>query len=249
MASAGASASASGAVSASISGAVSAISAGASAAATAGGSASPIAASLLPLPTLTSAFIECIVPPSTAGPVVAHYTSYIVLFPAACATRQWMATYTVGEWCPTECDSYHRHRIGHPDFIPPNFVVTTVHCDVCAEKTQTITCPNALGTAEAVIHGDGVTATVVVTPTPEAEAPTLPVGGEAQPPNSLPNAPPAITYGGQGPAASISVVRVGGTPVYGGHTPLVTAGAPTMGLKTGLVLLTSLSLAAFNMFA
>jgi hypothetical protein len=235
-------------VSASVSGAVSAISAGASAAASVSGSVSLIAASLSPLPTLTSAFIECDVPPSTAGPIIAHYTSYIVLFPAACATREWIATYTVGEWCPTECDAHHRGRIGHPDFIPPNFVVTTVHCDVCAEKTQTITCPNALGTAEAVIHGDGVTATVVVTPTPEAEAPTLPVS-EAQPPNSLPNGSPAITYAGPGPAASISVVRVGGTPAYSGHTPLVTAGAPTLGLKTGLVLLTSLSLAAFNMFA
>ncbi|KAK0626546.1 hypothetical protein B0T14DRAFT_510297 [Immersiella caudata] len=61
--------------------------------------------------------------------------------------------------------------------------------------------------------------------------------------------PPAITYVNPGPAASISVVRAGGTPAYSGNTPLVTADAPALGLKTGLVLLTSLSLAAFNMFA
>jgi hypothetical protein len=181
---------------------------------------------------------------------VAHYTSYIVIFPAACATREWLATYTVGEFCPTECDAHHRHRIGEPDFVPPNFVVTTVTCDVCAIKTQTITCPNALGTAEAVIHGDGITATVVVTPTLEAERlpHTLPAGGVAQPPNSLPSAPPAITFVGATPGASISAVRVG-TPAYSSQPPLVTAGAPALSLKMGLVLLTSLSLAAFNMLA
>ncbi|KAK0651836.1 hypothetical protein B0T16DRAFT_454255 [Cercophora newfieldiana] len=215
---------------------------------------SAISANLSPLPTLTSSFLFCDQPVNTAGPVVAHYTSYILVYPAACATRQWMATYTVGEWCPTECDSHHRHRIGDSDWLPPNFVVTTVTCDVCAEKTQTITCPNALGTAEAVIHGDGITATVVVTPTPEAEAPHYggqlphPAGVVAQPPNSLPSGP-AITYAATpGVSASVSAVRVG-TPAYSGHQPLVTAGASTMGLKTGLVVFTSLALAAFNMLA
>jgi len=232
-------------------------SAAVSASAISGGvSASAVSAAALPLRTLTSSFLECDVPVSSAPPtgapggVVAHYTSYIVVFPAACATREWIATYTVGEYCPSECDATHRQRIEAPDYIPPNFVVTTVVCDVCAEKTQTITCPNALGTAEAVIHGDGITATVVVTDEVQPPHYTLPASGEVggHPPNSLPMAPPlGITYGAT-PGASVSQVRVAGTPAYSGYQPLVTAGAPrSVGLKIGLVLLTSLSLAAFNM--
>jgi len=214
--------------------------------------------------TLTSSFLDCRIPVATPG-VVVHHTSYVVAFPAACATREWIATYTILESCPHECAAHNPHaqHDGHPDFVPPNFVVTTVVCDVCAVKTQTITCPNALGTAPAVIHGDGITATVVVRPTPEVDPPvslTLPLPGT--PPSGpgaenthAPNAgsPPANTYfGGATPApgASLTKVLVGGTPSYGGNSPVITAGAPrSLGLKSGLVLLTSLTFAAVNMLA
>ncbi|KAK3365968.1 hypothetical protein B0T24DRAFT_597716 [Lasiosphaeria ovina] len=99
----------------------------------------------------TSSFLSCIPATVTWEPWT---KSYCVTYHAACKTREWMATYTV-------------HEVGTGDPArwtqptpPPNFVVTTVRCDVCDQKTQTITVPNALGTARVRIEGDGVTAAV-----------------------------------------------------------------------------------------
>ncbi|KAK0727305.1 hypothetical protein B0T26DRAFT_747648 [Lasiosphaeria miniovina] len=99
----------------------------------------------------TSSFLSCIPARVTWEPWT---KSYCVTYHAACKTREWMATYTV-------------HEVGTGDPArwtqptpPPNFVVTTVRCDVCDQKTQTITAPNALGTARVRIEGNGVTATV-----------------------------------------------------------------------------------------
>ncbi|KAK5656295.1 hypothetical protein OQA88_4675 [Cercophora sp. LCS_1] len=217
----------------------------------------------IPLPRiLTSSFIECEVPASvqptnTAGGgnspnVVVHHTSYIWYGWAACSTRQWLATYTIFETCPGTCPI---RVVEDPHWIPPNFVVTTVTCDVCATPTQVITCPNALGTAEAIVHGDGITATVVVTPTPAIEvarpvvcenppcigAPTLPAVC-AHPPC----APAAVPIATLVPAASGSRVLVGNPAVTGPNSPLVTAGAPSLTLKTGLAIAAGLSMAAVN---
>ncbi|KAK0720045.1 hypothetical protein B0H67DRAFT_643333 [Lasiosphaeris hirsuta] len=126
---------------------------------------------------ITSKFLECRpAHPKTDGPVFT--TTYCVTYPAADHTKEWLATYTVKETCHGKCHGRpHGEHDDHGDHsdkdwdknlaIPPNFVVTTVHCPVCEHKTQTITCPNASGTGNAIIHGNGVTVTVKPTPAPE----------------------------------------------------------------------------------
>lgn len=243
---------------------------------------SAAASAISAAPLLSSAFIECAVPASvqptgTAGGgsgsgsspnVVVHHTSYIYYGWAACSTRQWLATYTIFETCPGTCPV---RVVEDPHWVPPNFVVTTVVCDVCETKTQTITCPNALGTAEAIVHGDGITATVVVTPTPEVARPVVvdtcehppcvaaehPVGGGgagggagagdvavcAHPPCGVAQTLPLATLV---PAASGSRVLVGNPAVTGPNSPLVTAGAAQMGLKMGLALVAGLGMVGVN---
>ena len=117
--------------------------------------------------------------------------------PAACSTAEWIATYTVTETCTGDESKWTTPA------VPANFVVTTVTCDQCAHPTQTITCPNARGTAPAVVVGNGGTATVA--PTEAAAMPAvnmLPAGGAA----------PA---GDAAPAAAMSTMS---TAVMAGQT-------------------------------
>ncbi|KAK0635214.1 hypothetical protein B0T17DRAFT_612119 [Bombardia bombarda] len=161
---------------------------------------------------ITSTFLAC-EPIPTADPV--YTTSYCVTYPAACPTSAWTATYTV----VTECTG--DPALFTPPPTPPNFVVTTVTCPVCDEPTQTITCPNALGTAPVVINGNGITATVTLTST---------AGGDPGHGAWAPGGAPA------GPTGAASA---------GGY---VTAGAsPSIDLKKALLLVFGLTFAAGNL--
>lgn len=225
---------------------------------------------------MTSSFLDCSVPSATIGgpirptgrpgwpgpgrPIIeVHHTSYIIVFPAADRTRSWMATYTVSASCPDECSRHHNH--GAPDFIPPNFVVTTVACDVCAVRQQIITCPNALGVAPVTIEGDGITATVVVTDalsemsmTAAVAAPTLPVARpviEGEP--DLEDPPVGTTAEDDdeedddsfGPVGTLPVIPApGSSRTAGSFSPVVTAAAPrAINLKQGLTLFMGLGFA------
>lgn len=97
---------------------------------------------------ITSSFLEC-------RPI--HTTSYCVTYPLPCTRDDpcHPATYTVKEKC---WDGKCRH---HKDGdLIPGFAVTTFHCDHCKHPTQTITCPNAAATGDAIIWGDGITVTI-----------------------------------------------------------------------------------------
>lgn len=222
---------------------------------------------------MTSSFLDCSVPSATIGgpprptgppswpgpgrPIIqVHHTSYIIVFPAADRTRSWMATYTVSASCPDECSRHHNH--GSPNFIPPNFVVTTVACDVCAVRQQVITCPNALGVAPVTIEGDGITATVVVTDAPEemsmtaaVAAPTLPVARpviDGEP--GLEDPPLGTTSEDDdddsfGPVGTLPVLPApGSSRTAGSFSPVVTAAAPrAINLKQGLTLFMGLGVA------
>lgn len=89
------------------------------------------------------------------APAATFTTNYSFTGPAACPTAEWTATYTIREVCTGDPATWTRPP------VPPNFVKTVVTCDVCAHKTQTITCPVELAvqTGPVRIHGDGVTAT------------------------------------------------------------------------------------------
>ncbi|KAK1829679.1 hypothetical protein QBC39DRAFT_384002 [Podospora conica] len=195
------------------------------------------------------------------GPVQVNIqqTSYIVVFPAADRTRSWMATYTVSASCPDECSAHAHHD--DPDFVPPNFVVTTVDCDVCAVRQQVITCPNALGVAPVTVEGDGITATVVVTDAPAVA--TLPVArpvveGEAEGDEEEDGALPVIgapleddelegdDAEGGGDDSFGPVVGTGAAPgrTISSFQPVVTAAAPrAMNLKQGLTFFMGIGIA------
>lgn len=232
---------------------------------------------------MTSSFLDCRVPSATIGgpprprptgppgwpgpgrPIIeVHHTSYIIVFPAADRTRSWMATYTVSASCPDECSRHHNP--GAPNFIPPNFVVTTVACDVCAVRQQVITCPNALGVAPVTIQGDGITATAVVTDTPEMSltaavaAPTLPVARpviDGEPDLEDPPLGTTSEDGDEaedegddsfGPVGTLPVAPApgaGSSRTLGSFSPVVTAAAPprAINLKQGLTLFMGLGFA------
>ncbi|ROW06135.1 hypothetical protein VMCG_04621 [Cytospora schulzeri] len=82
-------------------------------------------------------------------------TEYCFTAPAACATAEWTATYTIREVCTGNPATWTQPS------VPPNFIKTVVTCDVCEHRTQTITCPveQSIQTGSVKIHGNGVTAT------------------------------------------------------------------------------------------
>ncbi|KAL1868142.1 hypothetical protein VTK73DRAFT_3833 [Phialemonium thermophilum] len=137
--------------------------------------------------TVSSSFLEC-QPTATTGlatKTVTYTTTYCVTLPAACPTSEWLATYTVVEVCTGNPATYT------PPAVPPNFVVTTVTCEPCAEKTQVITAPPATPTGPAtVIGGNGVTVTVA----PQPPASAQPTGPAAEPtgPVVVAGAPPSL---------------------------------------------------------
>ncbi|KAB5563190.1 hypothetical protein GE09DRAFT_1219760 [Coniochaeta sp. 2T2.1] len=181
---------------------------------------------------LTAEFLEC-TPYASVGPATTvlatstvFLTSYTVTLPAACPTSEWEATYTI----TTTCTGDRAHWTAPA--VPPEFAVTTVVCDVCAHKTQTITCPNA-GATNVEVGGNGVTVTVAPTPAPTA-APAAPAntgapaagGGAPAAPGA--GAPPAAesgapAAGGGAPAAS------GGAAAAPGAPPAAESGAPAAG--------------------
>jgi len=163
---------------------------------------------------LTAEFLECT--PYTSVPTSTVFvTSYCVTLPAACPTSEWIATYTV----TTTCTGDKAHWTAPA--VPPEFEVTTVVCDVCAHKTQVITCPNAEAT-NVVVAGNGVTVTVAPTPgaantaagaaqTGAAGAAAGGAGGAAAAPTvTAVNAPTAT---GTGSASSSGYVTVAGAPL------------------------------------
>lgn len=187
--------------------------------------------------TITSSFLDCEFPErphggnGPHGGVTVHHTSYIVVYPAACSTKEWLATYTVVESCPKKCGP--RHPKNH-HWIPPNFTVTTVTCDVCHHKTQTITCPNALGTEAAIIEGDGITVSIAAEPTPAGAVPTPPEAAPAME-NSMPmavetpGAIPDVPGGGDEVYGTAPDVPGGGTEVYGAAPGVPGEGAEVYG--------------------
>ncbi|KAK3327205.1 hypothetical protein B0T19DRAFT_156383 [Cercophora scortea] len=209
-----------------------------------------------PMPT-TSSFLVC----SASSPEL-WTTTYCVTAPAADSTTAWTATYTVTVATEGPKENWHTPA------TPPNFVVTTVVCPVCDEPTQTITCPNALGTEKAVINGNGITATI--TPTPVAGghfgAPGEAYAGPGFAPPSA-GGPGAFPGSGSGGSASSPAGGVGGSgsdstsaggsgaagahPAGGapgaaptGSHGYVTAGASTsMNLKQGLLLVAGFAFA------
>ena len=174
--------------------------------------------------------------------VQVRHTSYIVVFPAADHTRTWMATYTVNADCPGECSRWHNHS--DPDFVPPNFVVTTVDCSVCAVRQQVITCPNALGVNPVTIEGDGITATVTVTDEPQFTLPAV-APGVADPPleGEDPEGEGEDSFGG--PIGTLPVLPApGSSRTFSSFSPVVTAASPrSINLKQGLTLVMGLGFA------
>lgn len=187
------------------------------------------------MPLITSTFLSCDVPlptdlPPTPEDIAAiksgladntlFTTTYEVVLPAACPTSAWTATYTISQVCSGDPSTW-----AIPSVLP-NFDVTTVVCDVCEEATQTITCPNALGTEPAVINGNGVTMTA---------APTRGAGEEYGP--------------GFGPGTGKHAFGPGGTEAGGpnwgapapagaggdGKAPVVTAGADGLKVKAAVL--------------
>lgn len=144
---------------------------------------------------LTAEFLECT--PYTSVPTSTVFvTEYCVTLPAACPTSEWIATYTITTTCTGDKSQWTAPA------VPPEFEVTTVVCDVCAHKTQTITCPNAEAT-NVVVAGNGVTVTVA--PTPAAAAGT---GAAAAPTVTAVSAP--TNTGG---ASASGYVTVAGAPL------------------------------------
>jgi len=188
--------------------------------------------------TITSSFLDCEFPEpphgghGPHGGVTVHHTSYIVVYPAACSTKEWLATYTVVESCPKKCGPRHPKN---SHWIPPNFTVTTVTCDACHHKTQTITCPNALGTEAALIEGDGITVSIAAEPTPAGAVPTPPEAAPATDGNSMPMAAetpgtvPDVPGGGIGVYGASLDVPGGGAEVYGASPNGPGGGAETYG--------------------
>ncbi|KAI3396465.1 hypothetical protein diail_12185 [Diaporthe ilicicola] len=86
--------------------------------------------------------------------------------PAACPTKEWLATYTITEICTGDPEVWTQPA------IPPNFIKTVVTCDVCKHKTQTITCPvpAAAQTGDVTIQGNGITATPASVPAQATDA-------------------------------------------------------------------------------
>ncbi|KAI0491199.1 hypothetical protein F4859DRAFT_37715 [Xylaria cf. heliscus] len=125
--------------------------------------------------TTTSAFLYC--PPVTQ---TQWTTVYETILPAACETSSWMATYTITHTCVGDKADYVTPT------IPPGFVVTTVSCHACHEPEVVITCPGAqptgMGKPTVQIGGNGVTATIVASPSPapaNGHVPAAPTGGFA----------------------------------------------------------------------
>ncbi|KAM7208744.1 hypothetical protein V8F20_000907 [Naviculisporaceae sp. PSN 640] len=183
-------------------------------------------------PLITSAFLSCDSPlpttlPQTPEDIAAiqsglalgslFTTTYEVVLPAACPTSAWTATYTISQVCSGEPSAWTIPS------VLPNFDVTTVICDVCEEATQTITCPNALGTEPAVINGNGVTMTAV----PTREAGAVEYGKGYAPGEGGKHAfGPGGTEGGHN----------WGAPQGGdGKAPVVTAGADGLRVKAAVV--------------
>ncbi|KAM7219963.1 hypothetical protein V8F06_004649 [Rhypophila decipiens] len=172
------------------------------------------------------------------GQGVLFTTTYTVTMPAACPTSAWTATYTISQVCSGDQSAWTVPS------VLPNFDVTTVVCDVCEEATQTITCPNALGTEPAVVNGNGVTMTAE--PTRAA--------GEGYGPGFGPGHGhgkfgdhafgPGGTEAGEGADGEVTGTegeaagKDWGTSALDGHSPVVTADAA--GLKTGLALVSGL---------
>ncbi|KAJ9143802.1 hypothetical protein NKR23_g6313 [Pleurostoma richardsiae] len=153
---------------------------------------------------------------ATVTQTVAFTTEYYVTFLAACPTASWWATYTIEETCTGNPATWT------PPVIPPSFTTTEVVCDVCAEKTQTITCPAVTASATATtpatvtVHGNGVTVTITPAPTTVA----------------------TVTGGGATGAGACSTCgEETSTATSTGTVPVVTAGAPAVGtMKKGLAL-------------
>lgn len=194
----------------------------------------------------------------------------MVTLPAACPTSAWTATYTVTEVCSGDPSTWHV-----PDVLP-NFDVTTVVCSVCEEPTQVITCPNALGTEAAVVNGNGVTMTAQPTRAPGAPyGPGFGPGeggrgrhGDFGPggteigsgygadanvqgggdPGKGAGVGAGPGYGGGSGASGSGSAAPGGSPAKDGHSPVVTAGAPSLNLKKSLALVTGLAVVVGNLF-
>ena len=156
--------------------------------------------------TSTSLFVSC--PATCAAATATQFTTgYETVLQAECPTGQWMATYTIEEVCDGP------QSLWTPPAIPPGFVVTTVDCPVCPEKSVEITCPGAQPTGEGIppppytINGNGVTADIVATPVPAAPA-----------------------QGGPAPAATtLATAIAGGAPAGGAPA----GGAPAGGAPAG----------------
>jgi len=158
-------------------------------------------------------------------------------FLAACTTSAWDATYTITAECTGAPDAWTR-----PAF-PPNFVVTTVTCDSCAEPTMTITCPNALGTDRAVINGNGVTATVE--PSARVGHPHgRPAGGSGGGGGAADSSDGSSDVSGGGSGGAPAGDKGGDAGKPGSKPAVVTAGSPPMvdgfSLKKGATVLAGL---------
>jgi hypothetical protein len=169
---------------------------------------------------LTAEFLECT--PYTSVPTSTVFvTSYCVTLPAACPTSEWLATYTITTTCTGDQAAWTAPA------VPPEFQTTTVVCDVCAQKTQVITCPNAAAT-DVAVGGNGVTVTVA--PTPADNGPAVPANTGA----------PAVTGGiNRPPPAATGTGSV--TPQAQPSNYVTVAGAPlsmkkSLGLAAGLAL-------------
>ncbi|TPX07121.1 uncharacterized protein E0L32_010922 [Thyridium curvatum] len=127
----------------------------------------------------TSEFLSCTPYPATVTDTVTSTftTTYCYTGPAACPTSAWMATYTIVEICTGNRATWT------PPAIPPNFVQTTVVCDVCATPTQTIYCPTStpvptgVATGVLTVGGNGVTASTGVVVAPPTGKPVVVTAG------------------------------------------------------------------------
>lgn len=151
--------------------------------------------------------------PPVADPVTATVTEtftkvWLYSAWAACPTSEWPATYTIEEVCTGNPATWIQPA------TPPNFIKTVVTCDVCVEKTQTITCPieEEARTGDVAIHGNGVTATPAAAPARETGSGMGPEDG-------------AMPDMGSGPGANISPGANGPSPGPGSGGPAPGAGA------------------------
>ncbi|OIW29788.1 hypothetical protein CONLIGDRAFT_680604 [Coniochaeta ligniaria NRRL 30616] len=171
---------------------------------------------------LTAEFLEC-TPYTSVATSTVFVTSYCVTLPAACPTSEWIATYTITTTCTGDEAAWTAPA------VPPEFEVTTVVCDVCAQKTQTITCPNAEAT-DVSVEGNGVTVTVAPTPgsvntAAGAENTGAATGGSAVAPTVTGISVPSSTGTG---AAESGYVTVAGAPL---------SMKKSLGLMAGLALI------------